>query len=96
MNNGFFKDKNKAHPWINQFDQVSPSLGEQGWHVRKDGGIFDAYAGATVTPRAVVKAVYKAKRFVEANRQALFTRKTTNVVVTFDICAAYVYATYCT
>lgn len=72
------KDKNKAHPWINQFDQVSPSLGEQGWHVRKDGGNFDAYAGATVTPRAVVKAVYKAKRFVEANRQALFTRKTTN------------------
>jgi electron transport complex protein RnfG len=72
------KDKNKAQPWINQFDQVSPSLGEQGWHVRKDGGSFDAYAGATVTPRAVVKAVYKAKRFVDANRQALFARKTDN------------------
>ena len=72
------KDKNKTHPWINQFDQVSPTLSAQAWHVRKDGGDFDAYTGATVTPRAVVKAVYKAKLFVEAERQTLFARTISN------------------
>lgn len=69
------KDKNKEHPWISQFDHVPAALETQGWHVRKDGGSFDSYAGATVTPRAVVKAIYKAKQFVEANRQVLFTRE---------------------
>ena len=72
------KDKNKASPWINQFDHVPPSLSPQDWHVRKDGGRFDAYAGATVTPRAVIKAIYKAKQFVEANRQVLFAREAGN------------------
>ena len=72
------KDKNKTQPWINQFDHVAPSLNAQGWHVRKDGGSFDAYAGATVTPRAIVKAVYKAKLFVETNRQRLFSRSNSN------------------
>jgi electron transport complex protein RnfG len=28
-----------------------------GWAVKKDGGIFDQFSGATITPRAVVKAV---------------------------------------
>lgn len=69
------KDKNKSKPWINQFDHVPADLGAQGWHVRKDGGSFDAYTGATISPRAVVKAVYKAQQFVEANRQVLFARE---------------------
>ncbi len=67
------KDKNKETPWINQFNNVSTTLNPQDWHVRKDGGKFDAYAGATVTPRAVVKAVYRAREFVVNNRQVLFT-----------------------
>lgn len=29
------------------------------WHVKKDGGEFDQFTGATITPRAVVKSVYK-------------------------------------
>lgn len=69
------KDKNKERPWISQFDHVPASLSAQNWHVRKDGGTFDAYAGATVTPRAVIKALYKAQKFVIANRQALFARE---------------------
>ncbi len=67
------KDKNKEAPWINQFNNVATTLSPQDWHVRKDGGKFDAYAGATVTPRAVVKAVYRAHDFVMNNRQVLFT-----------------------
>ncbi len=71
------KDKNKESPWINQFNSVPLSLSNKDWHVKKDGGEFDAYAGATVTPRAVIKAVHRAQEFVMDNRQVLFTRSTT-------------------
>ena len=46
------------NPWIKGFD--GKSLGNppaEKWAVKKDGGIFDSFAGATITPRAVVKAV---------------------------------------
>jgi electron transport complex protein RnfG len=71
------KDKNKAHPWITQFDGQSiekmPTANE--WKVKKDGGRFDSVAGATVTPRAVVKAVHKAVKFATDNRERLFAPK---------------------
>lgn len=71
------KDKNKTTPWITQFDGKSlekmPTPGE--WKVKKDGGRFDSVAGATVTPRAVVKAVYKAVKFATDNRERLFAPK---------------------
>ena len=67
------KDKNKARPWITQFDGTNPATGtEREWKVKKDGGHFDSMAGATVTPRAVIKAVRKAILHVVANREALF------------------------
>ncbi len=65
------KDRNKARPWISQFDNL-PALSDVQWHVKKDGGTFDAVAGATVTPRAVVKAVHKAVQFAQANLTLLF------------------------
>lgn len=67
------KDKNKAHPWILQFtDLALADLGEAQWRVRKDGGQFDYRAGATVTPRAVVKAVHKAEYFLREEWDSLF------------------------
>jgi electron transport complex protein RnfG len=45
---------------------------EERWKVKKDGGEFDYMAGATITPRAVVKAVHKALQYFEANKVALF------------------------
>ncbi|HJV92545.1 MAG TPA: RnfABCDGE type electron transport complex subunit G, partial [Azonexus sp.] len=48
----------KKDPWIKSFD--GKSLGDpapEKWAVKKDSGIFDQFAGATITPRAVVKAV---------------------------------------
>ena len=42
------------------------------WKVKKDGGKFDYMAGATITPRAVVKAVNKALIYFEQNRDKLF------------------------
>ena len=50
--------------------------GERGWAVKKDGGIFDQFTGATITPRAVVKAVHKALIYFNRNRQALFAPAT--------------------
>jgi electron transport complex protein RnfG len=42
------------------------------WAVRKDGGIYDQFAGATITPRAVVKAVKQALAYFRQNQVALF------------------------
>ncbi|UTW07115.1 electron transport complex subunit RsxG [Pseudomonas benzenivorans] len=60
-------------PWILGFN--GKSLGdpdEEGWAVRKDRGQFDQFAGATVTPRAVVKAVHLALQYFDAHKQELF------------------------
>ncbi len=70
------KDKNKARPWITQFDGLTPSSTEEReWKVKKDGGRFDSVAGATVTPRAVIKAVRKAAVYVAENRELFFAAK---------------------
>lgn len=70
------KDKNKEHPWITQFNGLSyAGVTDKDWKVKKDGGRFDSVAGATVTPRAVVKAVRKATKFVAANQTELFASK---------------------
>lgn len=67
------KDKNKAAPWIRQFDALSyAEISDKDWKVKKDGGLFDYHAGATVTPRAVVKAVHKAARWVGEQGDALY------------------------
>ena len=51
--------------WILSFSgkKVTPENDSQ-WKVRKDGGQFDQFTGATITPRAVVKAVKKSVQFV--------------------------------
>lgn len=64
--------------WIKQFD--SQSLGSRAaelWKVKKDGGEFDYVVGATVTPRAVVKAVRKALEYFEIHRESLFAVEVT-------------------
>lgn len=45
---------------------------EARWKVHKDGGDFDQFSGATVTPRAVVEEVHKVLAWYAANREALF------------------------
>ncbi len=60
-------------PWIEQFYGYSLNApGTQGWKVKKDGGVIDQFTGATITPRAVVKAVHRALIFYFLNREALF------------------------
>src|SRR5690606_7120885 len=65
-------DLNKAD-WILTFDGKSlqaPSLDK--WAVKKDGGDFDQFTGATITPRAVVNQVKRVLAFVETNQDYLF------------------------
>lgn len=59
--------------WITLFAGVShTSIPDSAWKVKKDGGQFDYMAGATITPRAVIKAVNKALHYFEDNRDKLF------------------------
>lgn len=60
-------------PWIKGFDGKSREVYKDAdWKVKKDGGQFDYMAGATITPRAVVKAVNKALIYFGDNRDKLF------------------------
>jgi len=43
-----------------------------GWAVQRDGGAFDQFTGATITPRAVVGAVLRALQFANDNWATLF------------------------
>lgn len=60
-------------PWIKVFDGKSREVYKDAdWKVKKDGGQFDYMAGATITPRAVIKAVNKALIYFDDNRSQLF------------------------
>ncbi|MBW8191969.1 electron transport complex subunit RsxG [Neiella marina] len=49
------------HDWITSFDGLSlTNTPENQWAVKKDGGEFDQFSGATITPRAVVNRVHQA------------------------------------
>ncbi len=59
--------------WITQFDAKSlTNPDSKRWRVKKDGGEFDQFTGATITPRAVVKAVRKSLEYFEQHRDGLF------------------------
>lgn len=47
------------------------------WHVRKDGGDFDQFAGATITPRAVVASVYRTLNYFAEHKESLFKQAET-------------------
>lgn len=71
------KDRNKAHPWINQFDEKSmEAVTLDKWKVKKDGGVFDQRAGATISARAVTNASGRALAWTNIHRTRLF--ETTN------------------
>ena len=60
-------------PWISSFDGKSLNNPEErGWAVKKDHGDFDQFAGATITPRAVVTAVHKALQYFDQQHAQLF------------------------
>lgn len=67
------KIESRRSDWVTQFPGRSignPQLTE--WALRRDGGQFDALTGASVTPRAVLKAMRDTLIYFEANREQIF------------------------
>lgn len=59
--------------WVTDFNSRSladPAL--PGWNVKKDGGVFDQFTGATVTPRAVILATRRALEYADLHKAKLF------------------------
>ena len=66
------KIETKKSDWIYSFEGRSldnPEL--QQWAVKKDGGVFDQFTGATITPRAVVHTVRDTLVYFREHRQQL-------------------------
>ena len=59
--------------WVLDFNDQSYSEEiATNWAVKKDGGQFDQFTGATITPRAVVSAVKLSIDYYLANQAAIF------------------------
>ncbi|MGF1763950.1 electron transport complex subunit RsxG [Aliivibrio kagoshimensis] len=59
--------------WILSFtgQSLTPNTENQ-WAVKKDGGQFDQFTGATITPRAIIKATKKVVLYYQKNRDAIY------------------------
>ena len=69
----------KKGDWILGFNGLS--LGNppiEKWKVKKDGGQFDQFSGATITPRGVVRAIREGLTFFDAHQQQM-TQPTSEV-----------------
>ncbi len=68
------KIERRKSDWVLSFDgrSLSSPPSEQ-WRVRKDGGIFDQFAGATITPRAVVHTVRDTLDWVQEHGAGVFS-----------------------
>ena len=63
----------KKSQWVDGFigqSLYNPTI-EQ-WNVKRDGGMFDQFTGATVTPRAVTRAVSRALQYFEQQYDVIF------------------------
>lgn len=63
--------------WLEQFPGAS--LGDpdrEQWAIKRDGGVFDQLTGASITPRAVIKAIRETLVYFEAHRDEVFQRET--------------------
>ncbi len=62
--------------WVLQFDGHSLQDPEPGqWTIKGDGGDFDQLTGASVTPRAVIKAIKETLTYFSANNVAIFAAR---------------------
>ena len=65
----------KKSTWILDFNGKSkPESDDPRWAVKKDGGQFDQFTGATITPRAVVSAVARVLDYYANHRTELLQR----------------------
>lgn len=65
--------ENRDAGWLDEFRGLSLTKPpQQRWTVRRDGGDFDAFTGATITPRAIVKAVRRTLEFYRGHEDRLY------------------------
>ena len=58
--------------WVFAFNGKSlQSPIERKWKVKRDGGVFDQFTGATITPRAVVQAVHLCLVYFDRHKKEL-------------------------
>ncbi len=58
--------------WVLSFSGKSlHSPKEKKWKVKRDGGVFDQFTGATITPRAVVQAVHLCLIYFDRHKKEL-------------------------
>lgn len=68
------KIETRKSDWILGFNERSLRKPDPaGWKVKKDGGHFDQFSGATITPRAVIKAVKQGLQFFAEHQQELMS-----------------------
>lgn len=62
--------------WILGFnDKELHNPAPKKWQVKKDGGEFNQFTGATITPRAIVRAVHRALDYFNDNQKKLFLKQ---------------------
>lgn len=69
----------KKSDWILSFNGkslVNPQA--SGWKVKKEGGDYDQFTGATITPKAVVNQVLKTLQYFEDDRERLLQTAAAN------------------
>ncbi len=60
------KIESRRSNWIYSFSGKSATPADaKRWAVKKEGGDFDQFTGATITPRAVINAVYRAALYIQ-------------------------------
>lgn len=61
--------------WILQFEGLSLRKPPRDhWALEEDGGVFDQFTGASITPRAVIKAIKKALLYFSDHKAELFNQ----------------------
>ena len=64
--------------WLMQFRRTSINFPQrQQWAIKRDGGVFDQLTGASITPRAVIKAIKETLIYFEANQDSVFANNNT-------------------
>ena len=68
------KIERRKSAWIDSFSgKKLLDDNDSRWAVIKDGGMFDQFTGATITPRAVVKTVRKTIKYFDSNQERIFS-----------------------
>ncbi len=62
----------KKSNWIETFNGKSlENTSPEDWAIKKEGGAFDAFTGASITPRAVINAIHKGLIYFNTHQNKL-------------------------